>query len=464
MRITLALLGVAIVFAAIFDEEFSGTEVINFAGRMSFDKWLGTEEESKNGIAGTYTVSVTIPDAKKENFKCTENDECRINVFVYSDETKSWPSIYGEEGVTCDGAVHASKWCEEKITNGMDCKEFPTSKLLKQEGSDEGNWVLTKTRSISQRFTRWWFVAVIACDAENKPISMDGVTAHSEFLNVQRASWSVQLGYDVMGLNTFYLTMFFLYLIFYCVHMYGVYNLSSKLEYLHPMVKLFAICLTLQFVAIIFPMLHWGIYSTNGIGVNALRQGGEVVDSITRVIFMLILTLMAKGWTISGDELTNGKFIVGALVVFLLVHSAILLWKYQLEDPAAVHLETGLEVIMWIELCMWFLFAVYFSYTVLTSWKKEENPVKRKLFLQLAVVFTIWMFLYPTLSFINLARNSDTGWAATKQKVTSETTLCLSMLGYMFLSFLLWPSRAEEYFNINKPDVMRANIDTYEQL
>lgn len=462
MRITLALLGVASVFAAIFDEEFSGTEVINFAGRMSFDKWLGTDEEfnDETSECGKYTVTVTIPDAKKENFKCTGNDDCRIRVFEYSDESKSWPSIYGEEGVTCDMAAQASKACGAK--EGKDCKL--TSTLTPGEGANEGNWVLTKTQSLSQRFTRWWFVAVIACDADNKPINMDGVTAHSEFLNVQRASWSVQLGYDVMGLNTFYLTMFFLYLIFYCVHMYGVYNLSSKLEYLHPMVKLFAICLTLQFVAIIFPMLHWGIYSTNGIGVNALRQGGEVVDSITRVIFMLILTLMAKGWTISGDELTNGKFIVGALVVFLLVHSAILLWKYQLEDPAAVHLETGLEVIMWIELCMWFLFAVYFTYTVLTSWKKEENPVKRKLFLQLAVVFTIWMFLYPTLSFINLARNSDTGWAAAKQKVTSETTLCLSMLGYMFLSFLLWPSRAEEYFNINKPDVMRANIDTYEQL
>jgi len=38
------------------------------------------------------------------------------------------------------------------------------------------------------------------------------------------------------------------------------------------------------------------------------------------------------------------------------------------------------------------------------------------------------------------------------------------LFGYSVLSFLLWPSRAEEYFNISTPDVMKAQIDTYEQL
>jgi len=453
MRFTLALLSAAVTYAAVFDREYSGSDVINFAGRFCFDAWFG-DDNSAHKITGNIEITVTIPGDKKNVF-CDEGqtDNCYINALLFSDEPDSWPSLYGKDGITCKDAITKSKECTTK-----DCKL--TAASLKKDGDD---YTYTLTKPITEQYVRWWFSAVVAC-REGKPLAMDGLTVHSEFLNSQRSDWSKQLGFDVFGLNTFYLTIFFLFLIFYCVHMYGVYNISSKLEYLHPMVKLFAICLTVQFVAIICNMLHWSTYSKNGVGLLALREVGEVVDSITRVIFMLILTLMGKGWTISGDELTHGKPIIGALVLFLVIHSAVMLWKFQLEDPAATSMDTGLEVFLWFELLLWFLFGGFFSITVFQSWKKEENPVKRRLYLQLGIVFSIWMFIYPILSLVNLSNNGDRDWVTKEQKVTSETTLILSMIGYVFLSFLLWPSRAEEYFHINKPDVMRANIDTYEQL
>jgi hypothetical protein len=283
-------------------------------------------------------------------------------------------------------------------------------------------------------------------------------------LNIQRGSWLTELGFDIMNINTFYLLMFFIFLGFYSTHMYGVRKLSVKLEYLHPMVRLFAVDLTFQFLSIIFYMLHWCTYSSNGVGFNGLRQAGEVMDGITRCLFMLILTLIAKGWTISGDELSGKKFIVAALVSFFLIHCAILLWKFALEDPAAVKMNVALEVILWLELLIWFIFAGFFTFSVFSSWKKEDNPVKRALYFQLGIVFTIWFFGFPIISFVDLAQINDQGWITSRMKVVEQTDMCISLIGYLFLSFLLWPTRAEEYFNINKPDVMRANIDTYEQL
>ena len=210
-----------------------------------------------------------------------------------------------------------------------------------------------------------------------------------------------------MGINTFYLLMFFIFAGFYCVHMWGVRQLGNAIEYYHPLVKMFALTLTMQFLSIIFYMLHWGIYSSNGIGVQALLQAGEVVDAVTRCLFMLILILMAKGWTISGEELTGKKIIVGTVFVFLVVHSCILLWKFALEDPAAVSLSKSLEVILWIELIVWFLFAGYFSFTVFSMWRREENPVKRALYLRMGIIYSIWFFGYPALTFVDLAETSS---------------------------------------------------------
>jgi len=457
MRIVATLLLATLASAAIFEDVLSGSTLLNFLGRFCFD--AGIDGNS----SGYYQATLTFDETHASNF-IKDDGLPSLRILEYSDQEKSWPSIYDKESLTCLEVITASKACEKRLEKRLECtgwESWLSPVDFKKSGKTYSD---TSKVGITQNFNRWWYVAVINCKEDGTHQSMEGLSYKTEFLNTQRASWSEQLGYDVMGLNTFYLAMFFIFLVFFCVHMYGVYNLSSKLEYLHPMIKLFAIDLTLQFVAIIFYMLHWGIYSSNGVGLNALRQAGEVVDAITRVLFMLILTLMAKGWTISGDELTGKKLIIGTLLLFLLIHSAILLYKYQLEDPAAVFMATGLQVILWFELALWFLFACFFSFTVFKSWKKEDNPVKRMLFLQLGVVFTLWFFLYPTLNLVDLSRNSDRGWVTSSAKVMNESTLCVSMAGYAFLSFLLWPSRAEEYFHINKPDVMRANIDTYEQL
>lgn len=411
-----------------------------FLGKFCFDAaW------EKGVEVGSYTVDVTIPKADKEKRE-------DLTVWLMSDEPSSWPAIYDKikgDGITCAEAVKiAEKDAESKpaVTIG---KELQTATC------DGDTCTVTALRTVKENYVRWWFAIVTDCTDD-----LSGIDFAMHFNNTQRSSWNIENGYDITGLNTFFLVFFFAYFGFCCVHFYGVRQLSKKLEFVHPLVKLLAIVIIIEFLAVVFFMLHYGIYSSDGVGLNGLRQAAEVLDALSRVLFMLLLILVAKGWTVTGEELTGKFVIIGAIVGFLLIHSAILLWKFALEDPAAVKLETPLLVILYIETILWFGFAGYFTFAAVRSMKLEDNPVKKNLFFRLLLIFVPWFFLFPVIAFLNLTN----AFGIIHEKVVLMTGFAINLLAILSLSFLTWPSRAEEYFNINKPDVTTSNIDTYEQL
>jgi hypothetical protein len=269
----------------------------------------------------------------------------------------------------------------------------------------------------------------------------------------------MELGANQAGLQTMYLLFFILYLPFTVVHFYGVTQLSKKLEYIHPMVKLFALVVLMQFAVILANLCYWGAYVQNGVGMTGALPAGQGFDVLTRSLFIMILMLMAKGWTISGDELTGKFMVIGIVIGYAILDGLVLLWKYAVDDPAATSLTWGVWIFQVVILGLWFVFAIWFCYTIFKSYSKEDNPVKKALYRNLALVYIPWFFGLPLSTLLTIKLNA---WSA--QRITELVTLLISTAAYMVLSFLLWPSRAEEYFNISTPDVMRAQIDTYEQL
>ena len=75
-------------------------------------------------------------------------------------------------------------------------------------------------------------------------------------------------------------------------------------------------------------MLHLGNFAQNGVGFIFLARIGEVAEIISRLIFIFLLMLLAKGWTISNEELTHKSMIVGVVVTFAIIHIGIIVWKY----------------------------------------------------------------------------------------------------------------------------------------
>lgn len=413
--------------------EYSGTTSADnngfvFLGKFVFDTII-------DGVLPSFEVFLkTDPsNVEKDAYKGWE-------VLLFDDEDSSWPSIYNQ-----DPAVPCSE-ARSKAKN----LNVPYNVVF----STAGEYHMTGQIHQVVR-PRYWFVVLANCAAQNVP-AVDYV-AH--LVNSARGPWSRELGTNVMGLNTMYLVMFLLYLPFVCVHFHGVRVLSKKLQFVHPLVKVFAVIVLLQLLVIICHLSYWGAYWHNGHGLPAARPIGDIGDIIARVGFMLLLILLAKGWTISNEPLTQKALIIGSVGGFGLVFVLLLILRDAFTAPAATDVPTAIRWIIYILLAFWLVFAVWFVICLKKSDSSEDNPAKKKLYRSLGLVFFPWFLTYPIVNFLAI-------WvAAYKKDVIVETTdTVFSILGYAVLSFLLWPSRAEEFFNISTPDVQKSTVDTYEQL
>ena len=83
-----------------------------------------------------------------------------------------------------------------------------------------------------------------------------------------------------------------------------------------------------------------------------------------------------------------------------------------------------------------FLFSAWFAYLALKSYKAEDNPVKKSLFLKLGLFYFPWVFGNPFVFFLTLILDP---WV--RDITIAAVELILTLAGYSFLGFLLWPSR-----------------------
>jgi len=414
--------------------------------------------------AGDVTITLTPSLSAQADYKDFKDYE----IWLYDDEDTSWPSIYKQKptckqarGIAKDATTDAdgktTVWDSYKVKFG--------NKADDDFARDESNAVVSQSvvGKINQNARpRFWFVVLANCNAETDLFSpVKDVKYEVHFVNSPDivSKWQLEFGSNQMGLQILYLVFFLLYMPFMAVHYYGVYQLSQKLEYVHPMVKVFAVVVFLQFLVITAKLVHYGSFARNGVGVPAAFVASEGVDLVARSLFVLMLMLMAKGWTISGDELTGRNLVLAVVGGFFVAAALVMFWQYTAEDPAATKPELGLQIFLVLVNCVWLVFSFWFCYTIKGSYTKEDNPVKKALYRNLGLVYFPWFFGLPFTTFLSIALPA---WSV--YRIVQIVTLILSVTGYAVLSFFLWPSRAEEYFNISTPDVMKAQIDTYEQL
>lgn len=107
----------------------------------------------------------------------------------------------------------------------------------------------------------------------------------------------------------------------------------------HPIVKLYTLSLVLWWLFITCLMIHWAVYNGNGVGVPFLQGLGHVFEVrrawqksgggllltcstlqvFARVVFLLLVMLIATGWTISSTVLRNRAHILIAVAIVLVV-------------------------------------------------------------------------------------------------------------------------------------------------
>jgi len=188
------------------------------------------------------------------------------------------------------------------------------------------------------------------------------------FFTNGKSLFTKQFSWDDQGILELRIVFFVLYVIsgILCIVIGHILALKNKL---HHTVRLLFYSIFLQLLGQIAHLLHLGKYSVNGVGILAFQLAGYVIEIISEMITVLLLILMAKGWTIYRRKITaSGRAKIAVyMTVFVAVSIVTRVWAVYYFDPSTItfYYESSpgkfliaLRFLMWV----WFLYANYTTF------------------------------------------------------------------------------------------------------
>lgn len=422
-------------FEGEIQDDGSGFEIFGVFGFVA--------SESVSVVAGE--MAITIHGGKPGT---------TARAIIYSDQDSSWGEIFDDadgtynDKLTCTEKSHFSKVYDSTRNKWTELYYGQPTLIDFSEGDFVGVFPVYQ-----QSRPRYWYIGIENCD---DPSALQGLTYTAHFTQsyVDNAAWEAEFSVESNGLQSLYLSYFIFMSIYLAVHIYGVKGLNEQLSYVHPLVKLFTFIVVLEYLSVIFLFLHYAAYAGDGVGIVGLYFTGLIFDTMSRLGFMILLMLVAKGWTISSETLEGRNVIVGTFCALFAVQCLLLLWEYLVRIPEAIYPPLALQIFQYITITFWLAFAAWYAKTCKTSYDEEQNEEKKEFFKRLGISYTIWILALPVFAYVGLILAP---WV--QVIVSTSLTLSVTCLGYWAFTFLVWPSRATNYFSINVPQVSTGALD-----
>jgi len=170
----------------------------------------------------------------------------------------------------------------------------------------------------------------------------------------------------------------------------------------------------------------------------------DLLDIFAQVVLILMLVLIASGWTITKMQLGRSRTPILIVIGILSVcYFAMFIYSYTgFDQSSTLYLyesAAGIVVIIVRAIAMF-----WFVYTIRDTYREENHPAKRWFYSRFGIAYTIWFLILP---FITIVAAGIDPWMRMKTVLGMYvTTNAIALAG---LAFLLWPTRASEYFMIS---------------
>jgi hypothetical protein len=282
----------------------------------------------------------------------------------------------------------------------------------------------------------YWFVALADCTAStiNVPNYVVNWTNPGGF-------WTRNFSYDQQGLVFIYIFYTVFYFILVLAHGWAIYQ-QHQAEQWHPVIRVLSVAIGLGFLSVIAELTHYLIYAGNGIGVPAILGFGDLMTMASQVVLMFQCILIAKGWAITTSYLTDKYIVLVVMALFVVAYLALFIWDKAAPNPASVlffyESIPGIIVsILRVLTCGWFVWSLR------NTIRLESLPEKRMFYFVFGGSYTVWFLLLPLIVLIAVFLAA---WV--RFRIITALMVTSDFLGLSALAFLLWPSRASNYFVI----------------
>jgi len=362
--------------------------------------------------------------AQTLNFTFTSPTNKNLNALLYLQDPNA-PSIHGHNW----DQVYMS-WNRRDY----DCNNISAMNLNARNITSGVPSYFTPASYMVQYF---WFFAIADCSGTELEFS----DFELHFINSEFGHWEQEFSFDRWGIGQTYIAFFVFYVVLVVVHLYGCWQLYKKEAY-HPLVKLVTLAILFEFVCNFFQMIHYSIYAENGVGAPALEYLGNLLNMGSNLILMFVCILVAKGWAITSHYLSQKNIVLIVMGLFILGYIVLFIWDTFARD-AALTLYFYESVPGAIVLILRVILVGWFAWNLRDTLRIENLPERRNFYKIFGICYSIWFILLPLFVFIC---SFVAPWH--RFKVVRGISISIDFVGLGALAFLLWPSRAQNYFTI----------------
>ncbi|XP_071034809.1 transmembrane protein 145-like [Parasteatoda tepidariorum] len=356
------------------------------------------------------------------------------NILLYFDEKNQWPAVYQK-----------NKTCREKesvliIENGQviylnestfrsGCIDHP------EEGKKD--WLRCHNeRTFESRRERYWFIAISNCDAKNGLYLEYKIT----MTNDHNSFWFKHFSADEFYILQIDISFLLLYIVLLLLSFIEADALRSR-HLFHRTYALYLTSVILECCGLSFTCAYYANLAKEGYALMELKLLGKVIEALSTLFLLVLLILIAKGYTVTRGRLSKITYfeIFVFLFLYILVYAVLFLYEEQFFDPGKVlyiyespvgYGIIGLRLVGWA----WFVYAVTFTMI--------HYPEKSNFYTKLFLLYSIWFLAAPVVILVStyVVRK----WI--REKLINAVELFISISAHFVFFVLTRPSKAKENF------------------
>ncbi|XP_053679218.1 transmembrane protein 145-like [Anopheles nili] len=283
---------------------------------------------------------------------------------------------------------------------------------------------------------RWWYIAIANCDANGKGLD---VKYRFRMTNGPPGDfWHEHFSADEMFIPPILLAESIAYSMLLLAVFICAVELKARHLY-HCTYRLFTLSVLLQWFGVLLLSVTWTKYAVSGIG--PFPNFGGIFTSASEISFLLLLLLMAKGYTITRARLKTCSTVKITIFINLYVVVYVSLYIYQAEafdpgevlnlyeSPAGFGL-AGLRCAGW----------GFFMYACAATIRKfaEKTPF----YYPFAMLGSLWILSGPVLTLLGVSLLDP--WV--RESAMHGALGAVAFAGHLAFLWLTWPSRANRSF------------------
>jgi len=356
---------------------------------------------------------------------------------MYDDQDNSWPQIY-DTGLTC-----------EQKTKGNYDRLQRTLILDADDTVDRDIGVHQHIRP------RWWWLYLANCAAYNNSAERANLTTIAYSLHFKQTTdaWlKVEVGSNEQGLSIMYSVYLALYVLLFAVQLYAYYVYTIQ-QYIHQVIKLLTATIGLQLFSVAFNFADWIIFTETGQHEIFFPIIASLCEILAATVFLLLLLVLAQGWTVSRFEVSYPKTILAACCVVAIVQCVLYIWLLIGLDEQTTTFKYN-TVPQYVYGALFIVIGLFYLFECIKSYRAEPLSSKKHLYIALAAFFSIWFF-WPLLRI--LVGDAFSPW--TRDVAINSISLTINTIIYFIMMLLMYPTWAHQYFNLSMVDTQERILN-----